>query len=598
VTRGAARLGSARVPPKWTVLVVGLTGCCTFLASCGGTNGATSTTLSPAEGANVLVAQSGATVTVVVPTVATNLNPHIPAGDTTATQMVTALTDPQIFQVDPGLSPVLDTNFVQNTEVESVNPQIVVYNLNPLATWSDGVPIGVNDFIVNWEEQASSGGTVAPGTQSTGTEPFDTASTLGYSDIETITGASTGHAVRVVFAHPYADWEDLFNDLIPAHVATALGWNDGFSHPGRAVYVSGGPYEVESWVPGSRIVLRRNPKWWGAPAKVARIVIEADDDAQDLGDLISKNEAEVVYATTFDSSLLQTVSSSPGLDSQESLGTTMLQLLFDVHKPADQSAAVRQGIAFELDRQSIVRDLIDPLDPAVQVDDDFLAADSQRSYTDDGVRFDTQDSEEAATLFGSAGMTRDSSGSWTSDGRPVVLDVRWASGDPWSELVAPAIQAELVQAGFEVRSNPIDVSELDSAELADSGWDLALVPVVASPYPGQMARVYSTIPAVAGEGVSYDVSGFDAPQVDALFESASANLNPARAATLYQEADQLLWQAMPAIPLFAEPTLLVSSAYVTGVRSDSWGAGPLWDAAAWTRLVPAASRHHGAADRQ
>ena len=207
----------------------------------------------------MLVAQSGATVTVVVPAVATNLNPHIPAGDTTATQMVTALTDPQVFQIGPGLTPVLDTNFVQSAEVESVNPQTVVYNLNPLATWSDGVPIGVQDFILNWEEQSSSAGTEPAGSEPGGTQPFDTASTLGYSDIETITGASTGHSVRVVFAHPYADWEDLFDDLIPAHVATALGWEDGFSHPDTAVYVSGGPYKVESWVPGSRIVLQPKP---------------------------------------------------------------------------------------------------------------------------------------------------------------------------------------------------------------------------------------------------------------------------------------------------------------------------------------------------
>ena len=38
----------------------------------------------------------------------------------------------------------------------------------------------------------------------------------------------------------------------------------------------------------------------------------------------------------------------------------------------------------------------DPLDPAVQVDDDFLAANSQRSYTRDGQHFDSPDSAEAA----------------------------------------------------------------------------------------------------------------------------------------------------------------------------------------------------------
>jgi peptide/nickel transport system substrate-binding protein len=586
----ASRLGTARVPRRSTVLPAAAVVVCLLVSACGATGRAPSTTLTPPAGGSLLVAQSGATVTVVVPAVPTNLNPHVPAGDTEATEMVTALTDPQVFQVDPSLTPVLDTNFVQSAELVSVNPQTVLYELNPLATWSDGVPIGVQDFILNWEQQASSGGTVPPGSQPGGTQPFDTASTLGYSDIDTITGASTGHSVRVVFAHPYADWDDLFDDLIPAHVATALGWDYGFSRPGKAVYVSGGPYEVDSWVPGSRIVLKRNPKWWGTPARVATIVMETGTTSADAGDLIAANSAQVVYNTTFDSSVLQDVSSSPGLDTQEELGTTMLQLLFDVRKPEDQSAAMRQGIALELDRRGIVRDLVDPLDPSVQVDDDFLAADSQRSYTRDGLRFDLPDSAAAATLLGSAGMSRDSNGSWTSGGTPVVLDLRWASGDPWSDLVAPAIAAELVQAGFEVRANPIHGSQLDAAELDDTGWDVAIVPVVASAYPSEMARVYSTTAAVAGEGVSFDVSGFDAPQVDAFFEQASTNLDPGRAATLYQDADRLLWQAMPAIPLFAEPTLLVSSAYVTGVQTDAGGVGPMWGAAGWTRLVPAPRR--------
>ncbi|MGO9344661.1 MAG: ABC transporter substrate-binding protein [Acidimicrobiales bacterium] len=582
----APRLGAARVPRRRTVLLTAVTACCLTLASCGGTDSATSTTLSSNARASVLVAQAGATVTVVVPAVATNLNPHVPAGDTPATEMVTALTDPQIFEVDPGLTPELDTNFVQNAELVSVNPETVVYSLNPLATWSDGVPIGVQDFILNWEEQSTSAGSVPAGSEPGATASFDTTSTLGYSDIQTITGSSTGDSVRVVFAHPYDDWDDLFNDLVPAHVATAFGWDDGFSHPGKAVYVSGGPYEVESWVPGSRIVLRRNPRWWGTPGRVATIVVEAGDASQNLSGLISGNGPQVVYSTMLDSSLLQAVSSSPRLDTQESLGTTMLQLQFDVHKPTDESAAVRQGIALELDRQGIVRDLIDPLDPSVQVDDDFLAADSQRSYTRDGLPFDSPDSAEAAVLLTSAGMRRDADGSWISRGSPVVLDLRWASGDPWSELVAPAIEAELVEAGFEVRADPLDNSEIEASQLADMGWDLALVPVEASPYPGQMARVYSTNEAVAGEGVSLNPEGFDAPQVDAVFEQASADLDPGHAATLYQEADRLLWQAMPSIPLFAEPTLLVSSAYVTGVQADAGGPGPLWNAASWRKLGP------------
>jgi peptide/nickel transport system substrate-binding protein len=130
-------------------------------------------------------------------------------------------------------------------------------------------------------------------------------------------------------------------------------------------------------------------------------------------------------------------------------------------------------------------------------------------------------------------------------------------------------------------------AELAGSDLSDTNWDLALVPTQASPYPGQMARDYSTSVAVTGQGPSLDTSGFDAPQVDALFDDAAVELDPARAALIYQQIDLLLWQAMPAVPLFAEPTLTVNEANLLGLQADAGGSGPLWGAASWTVVGPA-----------
>ena len=583
MTPGAARRWAARAPRIRTSLFAIATGACVFLAGCGAPASTSRTSTNSRNGQAALVALSGGNVTVAVPAVATSLNPHTVAGDSTATRMVTELTDPQVFRISPALTPVLDTDFVSSAEVVSVNPQTVVYDLNPNATWSDNVPIGVQDFIFNWQQQEGSANAgVPPGTTST----------LGYRDIATITGPSTGHSVRVVFKHNYADWADLFDDLLPSHLATEVGWGTGYEHPGSAAFVSGGPYEVASWIPGSRIVLRRNPMWWGTPGKVATITIEAESGSKSLSALVAGHGPQIVYSTTFDPGLLESVSSSATTESQTNLGTTMLQLVFDVRRPQDQSAATRQGVALELDRRSLVHELVGPIDPGVQVDDDFLASNAQHSYTRDGSQFDNVDAAEAAGLLESAGLRKSARGSWTSNGSPVVLDLRWASGDPWSQLMAPAIQAELVEGGFEVRAQPVAATQLDQSDLSDTNWDLALVGVESNPYPGEMARDYSTSPAVTGQGESLDVSGFDAPQVDGFFEETAVELDPARAALIYQKIDELLWQAMPAVPLFAEPTLLANVASIAGVQADAWGAGPLWGASNWARLGTAdASKH-------
>ena len=77
----------------------------------------------------------------------------------------------------------------------------------------------------------------------------------------------------------------------------------------------------------------------------------------------------------------------------------MLQLLFDVHKTSGPVGRGSPGGRARARQERIVQDLVGPLDPSVQVDDDFLAADSQHSYTRDGRRFDSPNSAEAATLL-------------------------------------------------------------------------------------------------------------------------------------------------------------------------------------------------------
>ncbi len=556
MTRGRV----ARPSPIRLALLALLAGSGAILASCGATPGKSSQSSTRPD---ALTPLPGGSVTVVVPQVPTSLNAHTLAGGTAATEMITSLIDPQVFEVGPTLEPVLDTQFVLSAEVESVNPQTVVYDLNPSAIWSDGVPIGVQDFVYDWQSQDQD---------------------VGYSDIQTITQPSTADSIQVVFKQPYADWAELFDDLIPEHVASVIGWESGYSKPNSQAFVSGGPYEVDSWAPGSQIVLERNPRWWGTPGRIAKIVVEAGSGSQHLADLVASSDAGVVYTTSFDESLLESASASPETASQTDLGTTMLQLVFNLRSPSDLSADERQGIALDVDRSGIVKNLVDPLDPEVQVDDDFLATNAQRSYSVDGAAFDTSDPPAAATLLADSGLRAGANNSWTLGGDRVVLDLRWAAQDSWSQLIAPTIEAELVDAGFEVRADPVPAQTLTASDLNGDNWDLALVPLAASAYPGKMAMDYSDSSAVIGAGPTTDYSGFDLPQVDTLFEQASQQLAEARAAPIYQQIDRLLWQQMPALPLFAEPTLLVVDSGLSGVEGDPSGPGPMWNAADWVRL--------------
>jgi peptide/nickel transport system substrate-binding protein len=526
------------------------------------------------------VGAEGGTATVDVAAIPTTLNANTVAGDNAATQMVAAAVWPQVFEVAPKVAPTLNTALVTSAEVVSVDPQTVEYQIDPRAVWSDGVPISADDFVYAWTMQRG-------GAADLDGSAASVASTAGYRDIASVTGSDGGTTVTVVFHTPFADWPSLFNDLVPAHIAESVGWNHGFDRFDPSVVVSGGPWSVASWTPGTEMVLVKNPRWWGSPTHLDKIVLHVASGADVAAADLTGGQAQVASPAGYDRTFLATVSSSPTLTSESALGTTMLQLEFNVTHAPFTSAAVRQGIGQSIDRLGIVTSVAQSLDPMVSLDNDHLHANVQSGYEDNATGYPAADPEAAKALFAQGGLVADQHGTWTSHGAPVVVHLAWAADDPWSSAAGPIIAAELVSAGFDVAAQPVPSVVLLGSVLPTGAFDLALAPVAAGAYPTAMVRYFSTMDGPARTGASFDWSGFDDPKVDALFTEAAQDLAGQSAQALYQQIDQVLWQELPTLPLFAEPIVVVSAVNLFGPQPDPGGSGVLWDADQWFFLVPA-----------
>ena len=113
-----------------------------------------------------------------------------------------------------------------------------------------------------------------------GGKAFEPASTAGYNQIKSVTSSNGGKTATVVFSTPFGDWQSLFSDMMPAHIAKTVGFNNGFQTFNAAVKVSGGPFEIQSYTQGQSLVEVRNPKWWGTPPPLDKLVFRffADDN--------------------------------------------------------------------------------------------------------------------------------------------------------------------------------------------------------------------------------------------------------------------------------------------------------------------------------
>jgi peptide/nickel transport system substrate-binding protein len=560
-----------------------------LLAACGQDGnpsaGAAASTTKNTVPPRLLVAGNGGTATVALSAIPTTLNDHTVAGDTEATQLVASTTWVQVFQTGgPALKPTLDTDVIQSAEVVSVNPQTVVYQIAPKAVWSDGVPISAADFQYAWQSQRG-GATDIDGA------PDSVASTLGYRDILSVASSNSGRTVTVTFRTPYADWESLFDDLLPAHIAEQVGWNHGFDHFDPHVLVSAGPWLIKKWIPGQEVVLERNPRWWGTVPGFRRIVLEAVTNPAVLAQDVRSGRVTLAAPDVFDPSLLSQLSSLPKTETESSLGTTMLQLDFNVrHAPLD-SVAVRQGIAHAIDRVGIAARVTEPLQHNARQDGNHLFANVQPAYQDNAAGYETVDLGATTALLTEGGLVADAFGTWTSNGAPVTLDLTWSENDPWSVAVGPLVASQLVAAGFDVTTAPVPGAQFFDTVLPTGAFELALVPVQATAYPSQLGGAFSPTATAGSPVLAQDWTGFDDPAIDALFTQAEDDLSATQAGATYQEIDQDLWMDMPTLPLLAEPDFMAFSASLSGVKFDPGGLGPLWQMDEWAPLVGEAPTH-------
>ncbi|MGW7277858.1 ABC transporter substrate-binding protein [Streptomyces sp. NPDC054844] len=216
----------------------------------------------------------GGTLRWAVDSVPDTLNTFQSDADATATRVAQAVL-PSMYRMDETGRPVRNPDYLESAEVVETEPkQVVVYKLSQQAVWSDGREVGAADFAAQW--RALSGKDSA----------YWTARNAGYDRIEKVQRGAGDLEVKVTFSRPYADWKSLFTPLYPKDVmGTPDAFNDGAR---RKLKVTAGPFAVkEVDTEDDEVVLTGNPRWWGEPAKLDKLVLRAVPRDERVSELVA-----------------------------------------------------------------------------------------------------------------------------------------------------------------------------------------------------------------------------------------------------------------------------------------------------------------------
>ncbi len=590
--------GRGRRPRRWRWLVGTIAVLALSASACGG-GGRGGTTVT-------YVGVAGGAISFGMTQSPTGCNPNTPGGDTPGTQIVLGAVLPSPFVPDVINSAgegTDESDLIESAEPVSINPQTIVYTLNPKAVWSDGVPISAADFKYAWEQQR--GDPDVP--------PDQVASIAGYRDIASVTGSNGGHTVTVKFKTTFADWEMLFANLVPAHVMEKTGWNPSCTTVNPAIDLSGGPFKIASVTPRA-ITLVQNPRWWGTPANARSITVHIASSTAQLARWMASGYVQVAQPSTVTQSFLTQMTGLPGAQSEVDTSATLLQLDMASSLDADLSPDLRFAIALTINRQDLVNQQVSWAVPGIAPGNSHLSVQGQENYkpastgsptttiptptsststtaigAGGSVNFPvTPVPAQAASYIAASGLEKTPGDPYyhSAFGTPFELHMIYDSSDPWASAAAPVMQAELEAAGLDTTLLPVEGATKTGEVLAAGYADLAVLPVTFTPYMSQTLAWYTTLLGPAGKNGSQDWTGYSNNAFDHLVEAASQQLNPDKAAILYNQADTQLWDDMVSLPLFAEPTVLVWSRTIGGVQAMPRSPSLLWFAQLWAVRTP------------
>lgn len=481
---------------------------------------------------------------------------------------VTAHVLPRLMELDVDgnhqASPVIVEAPSLENGLITEDPFTVTYQIRDDADWSDGTPMTSEDIRFTWRAI------------------LDTTGTLSTSGVDLITDIDTSDPKVAVltFSEPYAPWADLFGGGTGSFLkADEFGDSTDLADDLlEAIPWSGGPWMLDSWS-SEEAVLVRNDAYWDADRlpmlDQVTFVPREDTDTE----IISLQTGEVAAIFPQPSPGVSERLDQDGIEFVVDGGVVFEGLWPNQRSPQSPilaDLAVREALAYAIDRQQIFETVMAPIYPNGEVLQCAGWVPTVGDWCGDDFADVTQDFDKAEQILTDAGWARNADGVWERDGTPLVIEWNTVAGNARREDVQALVQEQVSDFGIRFDINNLDAAELFQNRLPTLDFGMGLYAQVASPDPS-VSTLYDSdqIPTEDNGFSGQNNIAWDSATVTELTRAADRALDPEERLDLVRQIGAAARADMAWIPLYQLPNL-------TAWRSDQL-AGPIgeWTASAY-----------------
>lgn len=503
--------------------------------------------------------------------------------------------DGEVVELAPGVT-VRDTAGQRVTFDGTPIPMprmVVTFTLHADLHWSDGAPLTADDSVFSFELAADRSTETATPNPAAAMSVVERTADYRAADARiAIWRGIPGFLDRAYFLNfwhplPRHAWGHLSPaELLSAEISTRrpLGW---------------GPFVLSEWTPGDHITAVRNPAYFRAAEglpRVDQVIFRFIADPAMLAgellagrcDVVTHDAAGAVRAALPEPSPVASVST---YDARWELLAFGISPARDYDRPDFfEDVRVRQAVALCVDRQAIVNQVIGPSGRVLH----SIVPPEHPLYAGDALTAWEYTPAAGQTLLANAGWTdADGDGVREAHDIPRMSAIRSVAGDtpfqvtyhttgePQRVQTARLIQAHLAECGIQANLEVVDPETLfvpgPDGLLFGRRFDLAQFSWRIAPEPVCDLFLSAQVPDT-GRWDRPNVTGFLDDEYDVACLSALAALPGSEGHTTgHVEAQRILSERLPVLPLFQYSKVTLARPSVIGLAPDPTQASELWN---------------------
>ncbi len=391
------------------------------------------------------------------------------------------------------------------------------FHLRPNVKFHDGTPLTAEAVKFCFDRQMNDQGPF----YATGTYPYVKGFLGNVAGVEVVNSGTVQIRLKSPLT-PFLQYLAHHSLYIYSPEALKKWGKDVVKHP-----VGTGPFKLETWDPGVRVVLTRNDQYWGGAPKIRQAIYVPIIEAQARLSAIKTGEIDMTMDVPPDS--LQDLRKDPDVVVAEANSSAVWYVALNTRHPALKDKRVRQALNYAVQKDAIIRDILKgtaivattPLSPVYGP-----------YHEDKTVRY-PYDPEKAKALLKEAGY---------ASGFDVTFFVPESGSGMQSPVeMGTVIQANLAAVGVRAKIQTMEWGAylkkyVDSPDMAEMSWN----PSIGDPdHMMYMLLSSDRFPPAFNAGY------YQNPRVDELLRKGRTTIDDRERVPLYKEAQRLVMEDAP-----------------------------------------------------